>query len=96
MGYYGVKDIEASSKENNKSDIFYTTVNGDTDSVMGESDHLKISYTETKTPIFTPKTIRHLAYLDKSAGSVGSLMSDDEFLHKGMEEDGSFHEKYLK
>ena len=64
--------------------------------VMGDCDNLNVSIKENKTPIFTPKTIRHLANLDKSAGSVGSLISDDEILNKGMNEDGSFREKYLK
>jgi hypothetical protein len=49
-----------------------------------------------KTPIFTPKTIRRLARVDKSIGSIGSLLDDDEYLDKGYDEDGSFRERYAE
>jgi len=92
-GYYGVKDIEKSGGKHNKSDIYYTTEDGD--SIMNEQDNLPLnSSTPTRTPIFTPKTIRHLSNMDKSTGSVGSLLEDDEFLKRGMDEDGSFRERY--
>ena len=88
-------DMEASDKKHDKSDIYYTTQ--DCDSVMLENDNfLTDNSTPTKTPIFTPSTIRHLSSIDQSAGSVGSLLSDDEFLNRGMEEDGSFRDKYLQ
>jgi len=91
-GFYGVKDIEKHGGRHNKSDIYYTT---DGDSVMNEQDNMPLNTsTPTRTPIFTPKTIRHLSNMDKSAGSVGSLLQDDEFLKRGMDEDGSFHERY--
>ncbi len=94
-GYYGVKDIEKSGTKHNKSDIYYTTEN-DGDSVMNEQDNLPLnsSTPTTRTPIFTPKTIRHLANMEKATGSVGSLLEDDEFLRRGMDEDGSFRERY--
>ena len=94
-GYYGVKDIEKSGTKHNKSDIYYTTEDGD--SVMNEQDNLPLNTstpTQARTPIFTPKTIRHLANMDKATGSVGSLLEDDEFLRRGMDEDGSFRERY--
>lgn len=92
-GYYGVKDIEKTGAKHNRSDIYYTTEDGD--SVMNEQDNLPINNsTPVRTPIFTPKTIRHISNLDKSAGSVGSLLEDDEFLRRGMDEDGSFRERY--
>lgn len=96
-GYYGVKDIEKTGttpSKHNKSDIYYTTEDGD--SVMNEQDNLPLntSTPTTRTPIFTPKTIRHLANMDKATGSVGSLLEDDEFLRRGMDEDGSFRERY--
>ena len=60
-----------------------------------DSDNMPLNNsTPSATPIFTPKTIRHLANMDKSAGSVGSLLEDDEFLKRGMDEDGSFRERY--
>jgi hypothetical protein len=92
-GYYGVKDIEKTGTKHNKSDIYYTTEDGD--SVMNEQDNLPLNTsTPTRTPIFTPKTIRHLANMEKATGSVGSLLEDDEFLRRGMDEDGSFRERY--
>ena len=92
-GYYGVKDIEKNGGKHNKSDIYYTTEDGD--SIMNEQDNMPLNNsTPSRTPIFTPKTIRHLANMDKSAGSVGSLLEDDEFLKRGMDEDGSFRERY--
>ena len=92
-GFYGVKDLENHGGRHNKSDIYYTTEDGD--SVMNEQDNLPFNTsTPTRTPIFTPKTIRHLSNMDKSAGSVGSLLEDDEFLKRGMDEDGSFRERY--
>ena len=94
-GYYCVDDMEASDKKHDKSDIFYTTE--DCDSVMQETDNIpRDIYNPTSTPLFTPKTIRLLSKIDQSSGSVGSLLSDDEFLNKGMEEDGSFRERYLQ
>ena len=94
-GYYGM-DIEDGGKHN-KSDIYYTTE--DAESIMNEMDNTFINdcqYTQAKTPIFTPKTIRHLARVDKSIGSIGSLLDDDDFLDKGYHEDGSFRERYAE
>jgi len=102
-GYYGVKDIEQSggataTAKHNKSDIYYSTEDGD--SIMLEQDN--VPFTEVsgggrnlpaKAPMFTPKTLRNLAAMDKSTGSCGSLL-DDEFLKRGMDEDGSFRERY--
>merc|ERR1712088_228610 len=47
-----------------------------------------------KTPIFTPKTLRHLS--SSGTGSASSLLEDDEFLKWGMNEDGSFRERYAE
>jgi len=94
-GYYGM-DIEDGGRHN-KSDIYYTTE--DAESIMNEMDNTYARDTlptQTKTPIFTPKTIRHLARVDKSIGSIGSLLDDDEFLDKGYHEDGSFRERYAE
>ena len=92
-GYYGM-DVEDGGKHN-KSDIYYTTE--DAESIMNEMDNTYDSqYAQAKTPIFTPKTIRHLARVDKSIGSIGSLLDDDEFLDKGYQEDGSFRERYAE
>ena len=94
-GYYGM-DIEDGGKHN-KSDIYYTTE--DTESIMNEMDNTysdDANHTQAKTPIFTPKTIRHLARVDKSIGSIGSLLDDDDFLDKGYQEDGSFRERYAE
>ena len=92
-GYYGVKDVEKNGGKHNKSDIYYTTEDGD--SIMNEQDNNPNTSTPcTRTPIFTPKTIRHLSNMEKAVGSVGSLIEDDEFLRRGMDEDGSFRENY--
>ena len=93
-GYYGM-DIEDGGMHN-KSDIYYTTQ--DAESIMNEMDNstLDRQKDQVKTPIFTPKTIRHLARVDKSVGSVGSLLEDDDFLDKGYQEDGSFRERYAE
>ena len=93
-GYYGM-DIEDGGKHN-KSDIYYTTE--DAESIMNEMDNTAMDDQQAKgkTPIFTPKTIRHLARVDKSIGSIGSLLEDDDFLDKGYEEDGSFRERYAE
>jgi hypothetical protein len=98
-GYYDVSDIEATGKRHNKSDIYYMPedADGDMDSIMNESDNFPLNAsTPNKTPIFTPKTIRHLNNRETTAGSVGSLLEDDEFLRKGMDEDGSFRERYAE
>ena len=89
-------DIEDGGRHN-KSDIYYNTE--DAESIMNEMDNTftnEIQYTQAKTPIFTPKTIRHLARVDKSIGSIGSLLEDDDFLDKGYQEDGSFRERYAE
>jgi len=92
-GYYGM-DAEDGGKHN-KSDIYYTVE--DEESVMGEmDDSVRKGEKSQKTPIFTPKTIQHIANLDKSVGSIGSLMEDDEFLDQGFDEDGSFRERYAE
>lgn len=102
-GYYGVKDIEqnggaAATPKHNKSDIYYTTE--DSDSIMLEQDNVPFKEVSNggrnlpaKPPMFTPKTLRNLAAMDKSTGSCGSLL-DDDFLKRGMDEDGSFRERY--
>lgn len=97
-GYYDVSDIEASGKKHNKSDIYYMPEDLDSDSIMNESDNFPLtsSTPAKKTPIFTPKTIRHLNNMESTKGSVGSLLEDDEFLGKGMDEDGSFTERYAE
>ena len=94
-GYYGM-DVEDGGRHN-KSDIYYTTA--DAESIMNEMDNTYTNdsqYTQAKTPIFTPKTIRQLARVDKSIGSIGSLLEDDDFLDKGYQEDGSFRERYAE
>lgn len=91
-GYYGM-DVEDGAI-NNKSDIYYTTE--DNESIMDEVDQSMLEKQNDKTPIFTPKTIRRLARVDKSIGSIGSLLDDDEYLDKGYEEDGSFRERYAE
>merc|ERR1711936_995717 len=90
-GYYGM-DVEDIGRHN-KSDIYYTTE--DNESVMNEMDDTVISAQnkEGKRPIFTPKTIHKLARVDKSIGSIGSLLDDDDIFDKGYEEDGSFRER---
>jgi len=91
-GYYGM-DVEDGAIHN-KSDIYYTTE--DNESIMDEVDQSMLEKQNDKTPIFTPKTIRRLARVDKSIGSIGSLLDDDEYLDKGYEEDGSFRERYAE
>ena len=87
-GYYNPMDPE--NLKHNKSDIYYTTE--DTDSIMQETDTSGVDSKDpansSKTPIFTPKTLRHLS--GSAGGSLGSLLEDDEFLNRGMNEDGSF------
>ena len=96
-GYYDVSDIEATGKKHNKSDIYYMPEDVDGDSIMNENDNIPLdASTPNKTPIFTPKTIRHLNNLESTTGSVGSLLEDDEFLKGGMDEDGSFRERYAE
>ena len=95
-GYYGM-DIEDGingGTGHNKSDIYYTTE--DNESIMDEMDQSMLEKQNGKTPIFTPKTIRRLARVDKSIGSIGSLLDDDEYLDKGYDEDGSFRERYAE
>ena len=94
-GYYGM-DIEdgINGAVHNKSDIYYTTE--DNESIMDEMDQSMLEKQNGKTPIFTPKTIRRLARVDKSIGSIGSLLDDDEYLDKGYDEDGSFRERYAE
>ena len=91
-GYYGM-DVEDGGLRN-KSDIYYTTE--DNESIMDEVDQSMLEKQNGKTPIFTPKTIRRLARVDKSIGSIGSLLDDDEYLDKGYDEDGSFRERYAE
>ena len=91
-GYYGM-DVEDGGVRN-KSDIYYTTE--DNESIMDEMDQSMLEKQNGKTPIFTPKTIRRLARVDKSIGSIGSLLDDDEYLDKGYDEDGSFRERYAE
>jgi hypothetical protein len=91
-GYYGM-DVEDGGLRN-KSDIYYTTE--DNESIMDEMDQSMLDKQNGKTPIFTPKTIRRLARVDKSIGSIGSLLDDDEYLDKGYDEDGSFRERYAE
>lgn len=106
-GYYGM-DVEGN---HNKSDIYYTTEDADSimqemDATLPEgllnqmeakiAKNVAADNKETKTPIFTPKTIRHLSNVDRSAGSLGSLLEDDSFLDRGMDEDGSFRERYAE
>jgi hypothetical protein len=91
-GYYGM-DVEDAGLRN-KSDIYYTTE--DNESIMDEVDQSMLEKQNGKTPIFTPKTIRRLARVDKSIGSIGSLLDDDEYLDKGYDEDGSFRERYAE
>jgi len=86
--------MDPENLKHNKSDIYYTT--DDTDSIMQETDTSGVDdmdNTASKTPIFTPKTLRHLS--ENSGGSLGSLLEDDEFLNRGMNEDGSFRERYF-
>ena len=92
-GFYNPMDPE--SMKHNKSDIYYTTE--DADSIMQEVDTSCSDLLEnaTKAPIFTPKTMRHLQN-NSGVGSCGSLLEDDEFLKKGMNEDGSFRERYAE
>jgi len=92
-GYYGM-DVEDGMGKHNKSDIYYTTE--DNESIMDEIDQSMLEKQNGKTPIFTPKTIRRLARVDKSIGSIGSLLDDDEYLDKGYDEDGSFRERYAE
>ena len=91
-GYYGM-DVEDGAV-NNRSDIYYTTE--DNESIMDEVDQSMLEKQNGKTPIFTPRTIRRLARVDKSIGSIGSLLDDDEYLDKGYDEDGSFRERYAE
>ena len=96
-GYYDVSDIEATGKKHNKSDIYYMPEDVDGDSIMNENDNIPLdASTPNKTPIFTPKTIKLLNNVESTKGSVGSLLEDDEFLKGGMDEDGSFRERYAE
>ena len=92
-GFYNPMDPE--NMKHNKSDIYYTTE--DADSIMQEVDTSCSDLMEgsaPKTPIFTPKTLRHLS--SSGTGSASSLLEDDEFLKRGMNEDGSFRERYAE
>ena len=93
-GYYGMDIEDGINGAHNKSDIYYTTE--DNESIMDEMDQSMLERQNGKTPIFTPKTIRRLARVDKSIGSIGSLLDDDEYLDKGYDEDGSFRERYAE
>ena len=92
-GFYNPMDPE--NMKHNKSDIYYTTE--DADSIMHEVDTSCSDLMDgnaPKTPIFTPKTLRHLS--SSGTGSASSLLEDDEFLKRGMNEDGSFRERYAE
>ena len=98
-GYYNPMDPE--NLKHNKSDIYYTTE--DSDSIMQETDTTgqEDGRTDTHTTsrirsVFTPKTLRQLSSTGSNGGSLGSLMEDDEFLNRGMNEDGSFRERYAE
>ena len=93
-GYYGMDIEDGVAGRHNKSDIYYTTE--DNESIMDEVDQSMLEKQNGKTPIFTPRTIRRLARVDKSIGSIGSLLDDDEYLDKGYDEDGSFRERYAE
>jgi len=106
-GYYGM-DVEGI---HNQSDIYYTTEDADsimneTDTTSPKSllklmekkitKEGPVSEMDGKTPIFTPNSIKHISDVERSAGSLGSLLEDDSFLDKGMDEDGSFRERYAE
>ena len=93
-GYYGMDIEDGVAGKHNKSDIYYTTE--DNESIMDEVDQSMLEKQNGKTPIFTPRTIKRLARVDKSIGSIGSLLDDDEYLDKGYDEDGSFRERYAE
>jgi len=105
-GYYGM-DVEG---VHNKSDIYYTIEKTtrkmqdmDASAPGGllnqmeakiEGDLADVSTQKTESPIFTPKTMKELSDVDISACSLGSLIGEDSFLDRGMDEDGSLHERY--
>ena len=88
-GYYCVDDMEVNDKK-----VGSTT--HDSDSIMQETDHHKTDMDITQhSAMFTPRSVHLLSRLEKAGGSIGSLLSDEEFLNRGMEEDGSFRQHYL-
>ena len=88
-GYYCVDDMEVNDKK-----VESTT--HDSDSIMQETDHPKTDLDITQhNTMFTPRSVHLLSRIDKAGGPVGSLLSDDEFLNRGMEEGGSFRQHYL-
>ena len=88
-GYYCVDDMEVNDKK-----VGSTT--HDSDSIMQETDHHKTDMDITQhSAMFNPKSVHLLSRLEKAGGSIGSLLSDEEFLNRGMEEDGSFRQHYL-
>lgn len=91
-GRYGVKDV-ADGKRKNRSDIQYS-IDDDTESLHKEL--------EGETPIIKPSSHRRNGNLDNNGdlkGSENSLLNmtdEDLWLRKGMDEDGSFRQVYIK
>jgi len=89
-GRYGVKDV-ADGKRTNRSDIQYS-IDDDTESLHKDADP------ESRTPIIKPSS-RQLSNNSDLKGSENSLLNmtdEDLWLRKGMDEDGSFRQVYIK
>jgi len=108
-GYYDVSDIEKTGKKHNKSDIYYVPADVDGDSIMNESDNFLLNDKTIKTPIIKENGAKNgakkgalftqmedLIKSENATGSRGSLFEDDDFIMKGMDEDGSFRERYAE
>lgn len=92
-GRYGVKDV-ADGKRKNRSDIQYS-IDDDTESLHKEL--------EGETPIIKPSSnhrrngnLDHNGDLKGSENSLLNMTDEDLWLRKGMDEDGSFRQVYIK
>ena len=99
-GRYGVKDV-ADGKRKNRSDIQYS-IDDDTESLHKELDP---ELSTTRTPIIksSQRNGRNASPLDTNAdlkacseNSLLNMTDEDLWLRRGMDEDGSFRQVYIK
>lgn len=93
-GRYGVKDVQE-GKNRNRSDIQYS-IDDDTESLHKDDPETATN----RTPIIKPKYQNQVSnsseLLKGSENSLLNMTDEDMWLRKGMDEDGSFRQVYIK
>lgn len=93
-GRYGVKDVQE-GKSRNRSDIQYS-IDDDTESLHKDDPETATN----RTPIIKPKYQNQVSnsseLLKGSENSLLNMTDEDMWLRKGMDEDGSFRQVYIK